>query len=391
MSVETNSKPGDRVAPAEPGLRLAARSSLDVMLSDAVLEGGGVGRFVKPQAAGRTIAGLARHPRRAASDAGRFGVELARVAAGHSEARPSKGDRRFGERAWRDNWLLRRVMQGYLATCETADRLISDAGLDWRTERQARFAASNVLDALAPTNFPWSNPAVLKESIDAGGANLVRGGRRFVRDMTRPPHLPASVDVTKFEVGGNLAVTPGSVVLPRGRRRRRRVTRGEQRALPSSGTLRVFSGCAATDPCAMLLNGSRSCRSRRSMHDVPVHALARHAAIMKQPATAVNGSRVPQRCRSDVITRRSLLPLGKQRSRPPCAYDRFGLRGATVRAPSRCPLLARSSSAGSPGARRSSGLKLKAAACCQLYKPRIAIAFRRRSGSPRAPRASACS
>ena len=54
---------------------------------------------------------------------------------------------------------------------------------------------------------------MLKESIDAGGANLVRGGRRFARDMTRPPHLPASVDVTKFEVGGNLAVTPGSVVL----------------------------------------------------------------------------------------------------------------------------------------------------------------------------------
>ena len=160
------------------------------MLSDAVLEGGGVGRFVKPQAAGRTIAGLARHPRRTASDAGRFGVELARVAAGHSEARPSKGDRRFGERAWQDNWLLRRVMQSYLATCETADRLISDAGLDWRTERQARFAASNVLDALAPTNFPWSNPAVLKESIDAGGANLVRGGRRFVRDDD-PPTAPA--------------------------------------------------------------------------------------------------------------------------------------------------------------------------------------------------------
>ena len=207
----TNSKP--EVSPPEPGLRLAARSGLDVMLSDAVLESGSVGRFLKPRTAGRTILGLARHPRRAAADAGSFSAELARVAAGNSDTSPAKGDRRFSERAWQDNWLLRRVMQSYLATCETVDRLISDAGLDWRTERQARFAASNVLDALAPTNFPWSNPAVLKESIDAGGANLVRGGRRFVRDMTRPPHLPASVDVTKFEVGGNLAVTPGSVVL----------------------------------------------------------------------------------------------------------------------------------------------------------------------------------
>jgi poly[(R)-3-hydroxyalkanoate] polymerase subunit PhaC len=104
-------------------------------------------------------------------------------------------------------------MQGYVASCDTVDRLISDADLDWRSERQARFAAGNLLDALAPTNFPWSNPAVLKQSIEEGGANLVRGGRRLVNDLARAPHLPTSVDVSKFEVGGNLAVTRGSVVL----------------------------------------------------------------------------------------------------------------------------------------------------------------------------------
>jgi polyhydroxyalkanoate synthase len=70
-----------------------------------------------------------------------------------------------------------------------------------------------VLDALAPTNFPWSNPTVLKELVDRGGANLVRGMRQLGRDLSRPPRLPASVDVSKFEVGGNLAVTPGAVVL----------------------------------------------------------------------------------------------------------------------------------------------------------------------------------
>ena len=215
MAMDTTPTQSNKARGAEstPGLRRAARSGLDVMLADAALEDGGVSRFLKPRAAGRTIAGLARHPRRAARDAGGLGAELVRVAAGQSELRPPKGDRRFGERAWQDNWLLRRVMQGYLATCDTVDRLISDADLDWRTERQARFAATNVLDALAPTNFPWSNPAALKATIDEGGANLVRGGRRFLRDVTRSPRLPASVDVSKFEVGGNLAVTPGSVVL----------------------------------------------------------------------------------------------------------------------------------------------------------------------------------
>jgi polyhydroxyalkanoate synthase subunit PhaC len=183
------------------------------MLTDAVVEDGGVRRFLKPRAAGRAAAGLARHPNRAARDACGLGTQLVSIAAGRSELGPAKGDRRFGDRAWQENWLLRRVMQGYLATCVTVDDLISDADLDWRTERQARFAASNLLDALAPTNFPWSNPAVLKESIDEGGANLVRGGRRLIRDLTRSPYLPASVDVTKFEVGDNVAATPGSVVL----------------------------------------------------------------------------------------------------------------------------------------------------------------------------------
>jgi len=196
-----------------PGLRLAAEAGLEVMLTDAVLDEGGVGRFLKPKAAGRVAIGLACHPVRTVRDAAGLGAELAAVAAGRSELEPARGDRRFGEPAWRGNWLLHRVMQGYLAGCGTVDQLISDAGLDWRTERQARFAAMNILDALAPTNFPWSNPAVLKASIDEGGANLVRGGRRFVRDVTRSPRLPASVDRSKFEVGGNLAVTPGSVVL----------------------------------------------------------------------------------------------------------------------------------------------------------------------------------
>ena len=184
MSMDTNAKPKDWVSPAESGLRLAARSSLDVMLSDAVLEGGGVGRFVKPRAAGRTIAGLAHHPRRVASDAGRFGVELARVVTGHSEAQPSKGDRRFGERAWQDNWLLRRVMQGYLATCETADRLISDARLDWRTERQARRRTPRCSKGASTPAERTSSEA--QDLLDAGRVRRVRRVAQAVVAGVRP-------------------------------------------------------------------------------------------------------------------------------------------------------------------------------------------------------------
>ncbi len=70
-----------------------------------------------------------------------------------------------------------------------------------------------MIDALAPTNFPWSNPEVIKETINTGGENLVRGARQLAHDIATPPRLPATVDTGKFEVGRNLAISPGSVVL----------------------------------------------------------------------------------------------------------------------------------------------------------------------------------
>src|SRR3954463_1538734 len=190
------------------GTSEAAHAALDGMLTDAA--GGGRSRFVRPGAAVGVAAGLARRPDRAARRVRDLGAELARVASGRSEVRPAKRDRRFADPAWESSWVFRRVLQAHLAVGEAVDGLISDAELDWRHERQARFAAGNLLDALAPSNFPWSNPSVVKESVDQGGLNLVRGGRRFLGDF---PRLPSTVDTSGFSVGENLALTPGSVVL----------------------------------------------------------------------------------------------------------------------------------------------------------------------------------
>jgi poly[(R)-3-hydroxyalkanoate] polymerase subunit PhaC len=189
----------------------AARSGLDVMLSEAAT--GGPPRFLAPGATARVVAGLARRPHRVISRAGGLTAELARTAAGRSEVAPPKGDRRFGDRAWEENWLLRRLLQSYLAVGGTVDDLISDADVDWRAERLARLAAGNLLDALAPTNFALTNPAVIKETVDTGGRNLIRGAKQVARDLRTPPRLPATVDTRKFEVGRNVASTPGSVVL----------------------------------------------------------------------------------------------------------------------------------------------------------------------------------
>src|SRR4051794_17111551 len=186
----------------------AASAALDVLLTDATDATGS--RFVRPGAAVTVAAGLARRPRRTVRRVGELGAELGRVAAGRSDVQPAKRDRRFADPAWQSNWMFRRLVQTYLATGETVDGLISDADADWRTERQARFAAGNVFDALAPSNFPWSNPAVIKASVDEGGKNLVRGARNFLHDF---PRLPSTVDTSRFAVGENLVLTPGAVVL----------------------------------------------------------------------------------------------------------------------------------------------------------------------------------
>jgi polyhydroxyalkanoate synthase subunit PhaC len=186
-------------------------AAVDVLLSEAAV--GGPPRFLPLGSAARASAALALRPGRVARRTAGFAGELGQIALGRSPLAPGRRDRRFADPAWQSNWLLRRLMQAYLAAVGTADGLIDDAELDWRSDRQARFAAQNALDALAPTNFPWSNPTVLRELVDRGGANLVRGMEQLVRDLSRPPRLPASVDVRKFEVGGNLATTPGAVVL----------------------------------------------------------------------------------------------------------------------------------------------------------------------------------
>jgi class II poly(R)-hydroxyalkanoic acid synthase len=187
-------------------------AALDVLLTDAVA-GNPLQRVVRqPGALVKTVARIGLRPDRIARRAAGLTRDVAEIAGGRSEIAPPRGDKRFADPAWQKNWMFRRLAQTYIAAGTHADGLIDDAHLDWRADTMARFVAGNVHDLLAPTNFPWSNPAVLKETLDQGGANLVKGVRRAGRDVGAR-RLPAMVDTSRFEVGGNVAVTPGAVVL----------------------------------------------------------------------------------------------------------------------------------------------------------------------------------
>jgi polyhydroxyalkanoate synthase len=184
---------------------------LDALLVDAAL---GPLRRVAPDASTvRFALQLARRPYTIGRRLGGLAAELARIGVGTSTVTPSKRDRRFADPAWKENPLLRRVGQAYQAAGQTAEQLLGDARLDWRDEQRARFMVENLVAALAPSNLPLVNPASAKAAVDTAGMNFVRGGRNLLGDLLTAPRVPEMVDKSAFEVGRNIAVTPGAVVL----------------------------------------------------------------------------------------------------------------------------------------------------------------------------------
>jgi polyhydroxyalkanoate synthase len=144
----------------------------------------------------------------------RLGLELTRIAWGRSDVAPAKGDRRFTDPTWTSNPVFRMIQQSYLASAGAMDRIVAEMG-DGRSEaraEQARFAANIVISAAAPTNFLMSNPAAVKRAFETGGMSLARGARNFARDVRHNGAMPSMIEPEAFEVGRDLAVTPGAVV-----------------------------------------------------------------------------------------------------------------------------------------------------------------------------------
>src|SRR5712691_9786274 len=149
-----------------------------------------------------------------AREAGRLGVELTRIAGGRSDVAPARGDRRFTDPAWTSNPAFRMIQQTYLASAQALDRIVAQLGEGASGTRaeQARFAASIMTSAAAPTNFLVSNPAAIKRAFETGGLSLARGARNFARDVRRNGAMPSMIEPGAFEVGRDLAGTPGAVV-----------------------------------------------------------------------------------------------------------------------------------------------------------------------------------
>ena len=131
-------------------------------------------------------------------------------------ATPSPGDKRFADPEWDKNPLFDVIKQSYLLSSDWLNALVAGVqDVEPETKRRAEFFTKMMTDAFSPSNFLISNPAALKAAVESRGESLVKGMENFAADLGRGGGGALQIsqsDVSKFEVGVNVATAPGKVV-----------------------------------------------------------------------------------------------------------------------------------------------------------------------------------
>jgi polyhydroxyalkanoate synthase len=130
-------------------------------------------------------------------------------------AEPDPKDKRFADPEWSSNQFFDFLKQAYLLTVQWANRLVRDAqGLDPHTRQKAEFYVRQIANAIAPSNFVLTNPELLRETVASNAGNLVRGMHMLAEDIAagRGDLKIRQSRSEMFEVGRNLALTPGKVI-----------------------------------------------------------------------------------------------------------------------------------------------------------------------------------
>ena len=130
-------------------------------------------------------------------------------------AEPAKGDKRFKHEHWEQHAMFDFIKQSYLIAARWLQKAVADVeGLTPEAQKKVAFFTRQYIDAVAPTNFALTNPEVINETIASGGQNLVKGLHNLLDDIERGKgQLKISMtDPKAFELGVNIATTPGKVV-----------------------------------------------------------------------------------------------------------------------------------------------------------------------------------
>jgi len=162
--------------------------------------------------AGILFKAMINEPKVAAEQWFSFLGELAQIASGKSERAPKAGDRRFSDPTWKESELHRGLLKSYLAWGDAVTGLVDKTGLRDIDKARAHLITEILIDAVAPTNAIFTNPAAVRRFLDTGGQSLWRGLKNYLDDLTKNRGMPSMVDTSAFKVGDNLATTPGAVV-----------------------------------------------------------------------------------------------------------------------------------------------------------------------------------
>lgn len=123
---------------------------------------------------------------------------------------PNPHDRRFNAPEWSDQPVFNYIKQSYLLVSEFMRNVIGDSEMDEKNKRKLLFYANHHIDAFSPSNFAATNPEVIKLAQETKGESLKQGFKNLITDIEKG--TITQTDETAFEVGKNIAITPGSVV-----------------------------------------------------------------------------------------------------------------------------------------------------------------------------------
>jgi len=194
--------------------------------TEALAPESGLFARLDPADFGKSVLSVLRRAATRPAEAGdawlRFGTAISRVGpaaaarwAGLAADPPvpvDARDRRFADPSWDANPGFFALRQAYLAARRLGEELLAAGAGDPITDQKARLAVGLAFDALAPTNFLATNPAALKKAFETGGASVLAGARNLADDLAHNGGFPRQVDTSPFELGRNLAATPGKVV-----------------------------------------------------------------------------------------------------------------------------------------------------------------------------------
>ncbi len=127
-------------------------------------------------------------------------------------AAPDRGDRRFADAAWTEEPVYDWLKQAYLLSARQMQDFVAAAPVDAATRARVDFAGRQLMNALSPSNYAHTNPQVVRRTIESGGLSLLTGLSNLLEDVGKGQGLVTRRAPNDFELGRNVAATPGAVV-----------------------------------------------------------------------------------------------------------------------------------------------------------------------------------